>query len=117
MFNFNFSFIEFKLTQQLDDMRRFQLLFSIKKKDHPASTFSCGNNTTLLQNIDIDKLHSVLHEFRKRHYSAHRMTLVIQVSFSQTSICVKEYLFIFDICILGFIIIKHVGRSHQSKFF
>ena len=62
-----------------DGYRKEQLLLSLAKSDTPVNFFPWGNLTTLRDNISEDELYSGLHTFRKRHYSAHRMTLAIQV--------------------------------------
>lgn len=62
-----------------DDMRKEQLLCSLAKSDSPVNSFGWGNLKTLRDNVSDDKLYEGVHEFRKRHYSAHRMTLAIQV--------------------------------------
>lgn len=64
-----------------DSNRKEQLFCSLARSNHPAKKFPWGNLTTLRDNIDEDKLYSELHEFRKRHYSAHRMTIAVQVRF------------------------------------
>lgn len=61
-----------------DASKKEQLLFSLAKPDSPANSFSWGNLITLRDNIEDDLLYEGVHEFRKRHYSAHRMTLAIQ---------------------------------------
>lgn len=62
-----------------DDMRKEQLLCSLAKPFSPVNSFGWGNLKTLRDNISDDQLYNGVHEFRKRHYSAHRMTLAIQV--------------------------------------
>lgn len=55
-----------------DIWRRYQLLKSFYRKDHPAHKFSTGNLKTL------SKVNSAeLKEFYQQHYSANRMTLVL----------------------------------------
>lgn len=63
-----------------DVYRKEQLFSSFAKPDHPATKFSWGNLVTLRDNIEDDKLYEQLHKFREYHYSAHRMTLSIQVN-------------------------------------
>ena len=50
------------------------------RKENPGSKFSCGNLVTLRDNVKEDTLYEELLAFRERHYSAHRMTLAIQVT-------------------------------------
>lgn len=64
-----------------DEFRREQLLVSLAEDSSPVNSFSWGNLVTLKDNISDDKLYEMLHEFRKMHYSAHRMTLAIQVHY------------------------------------
>ena len=65
-----------------DGTRREQILGSLAPPDHPASKFLWGNLTTLRTNIDDDLLYKKVHEFQKRHYSAHRMTVAVQARLS-----------------------------------
>jgi nardilysin len=51
----------------------------LAQSDNPARKFEWGNLITLRDNIDDDDLYEAVHEFRKRHYSSHRMTLAVQV--------------------------------------
>lgn len=53
-------------------------MVSFAKESSPVNNFSWGNLITLSQNVSDDKLYNLLHEFRERHYSAHRMTLAVQ---------------------------------------
>ncbi|XP_063912496.1 nardilysin-like isoform X1 [Zophobas morio] len=69
---------EFQMALPADSYRKEQLLLSLAKSDTPVNFFPWGNLTTLRDNISEDELYSGLHTFRKRHYSAHRMTLAIQ---------------------------------------
>lgn len=62
-----------------DSCRKEQLLASFAQREHPASKFIWGNIKTLRDDIADDKLYQELHRYRKRHYSAHRMTLAVQV--------------------------------------
>lgn len=62
-----------------DTYRKEQLLASLCKPESPASTFTWGNLETLRDNVADAALYEKLHEFRKTHYSAHRMTVAIQV--------------------------------------
>ncbi|XP_017771798.1 PREDICTED: nardilysin-like isoform X2 [Nicrophorus vespilloides] len=69
---------EFQMAIPSDSYRKEQLLTSFFNPSVPVNQFSWGNLITLKDNVDDDKLYKALHEFRKRHYSAHRMTLCIQ---------------------------------------
>ena len=62
-----------------DLYRKEQLFCSFAKPNHPATKFTWGNLVTLRDSVEDDKLYEELHKFRQRHYSAHRMTLAIQV--------------------------------------
>ena len=64
-----------------DSYRKEQLLASFAQSDSPVNSFGWGNLATLRDNVSEDDLYSGVHTFRKRHYSAHRMTLAIQVFF------------------------------------
>ena len=70
---------EFQQTLHDDEARRDQLLASLATKSFPHATFAWGNNKSLKEQIESDdELHKVLHEFRKKHYSSHRMYLCVQ---------------------------------------
>jgi nardilysin len=69
---------EFQIALPSDTFRKEQLLVSFAKTDTPVNTFTWGNLITLRDNVSEDELYAGVHEFRKRHYSAHRMTLTIQ---------------------------------------
>lgn len=69
---------EFTSKKYDEDFRLEQFLSSLGQPDHPSSIFSWGNLKTLKDNIDDDALYAAAHEFRKRHYSAHRMHLCLQ---------------------------------------
>jgi nardilysin len=73
------NFTEFQMAVTSDTARTQQLLSSFAHSDNPARKFAWGNLITLRDNITDDDLYKAVHEFRKRHYSAHRMTLTIQV--------------------------------------
>lgn len=64
---------------QSDESRRQRFLCGLAQSDNPARKFEWGNLITLRDNIDDDDLYEAVHEFRKRHYSSHRMTLAVQV--------------------------------------
>lgn len=69
---------EFISKKNAEDVRREQLIASIGQPTHPASIFAWGNLKTLKHNIDDNDLYEKVHEFRKRHYSAHRMYVCLQ---------------------------------------
>lgn len=69
-----------------DTYRKEQLLASFATEQSPVNTFTWGNLITLRDNVSEDELYNGVHEFRKRHYSAHRMTLAIQVIFIYSAI-------------------------------
>jgi nardilysin len=62
-----------------DENRKQQLLCSLAHSDNPTRKFAWGNLITLRDSITDDDLYGAVHEFRKRHYSAQRMTLAVQV--------------------------------------
>jgi len=70
---------EFQRVVTSDESRRQRFLCCLAHSDNPARKFEWGNLITLRDNIGDDDLYEAVHEFRKRHYSSHRMTLVIQV--------------------------------------
>nr|CAH7725466.1 unnamed protein product [Callosobruchus chinensis] len=69
---------EFQMALPSDSSRKEQLLCSLSQEESPVNTFAWGNLITLRDNISDDKLYEGVHEFRRRHYSAHRMTLAVQ---------------------------------------
>lgn len=69
---------EFRSKMQKNDVRREQLLSSLGNVAHPSSIFTWGNSQTLQENVSDDELHRRVHDFRKRHYSAHRMYACVQ---------------------------------------
>lgn len=71
-------FSEFAMVKNNDVIRHAQLLASLGETTHPSSVFQCGNPKTLKENIDDNELYRKAQEFRKRHYSAHRMYLGVQ---------------------------------------
>ncbi|KAL3267871.1 hypothetical protein HHI36_007012 [Cryptolaemus montrouzieri] len=73
---------EFQIALPKDSYRKEQLLCSLAKPDCPVNSFSWGNLITLRDNVTDEKLYADVHEFRKRHYSAHRMTVAIQARLS-----------------------------------
>lgn len=73
-----------------DSNRVEQLLGSFLPKGHPIGKFCWGNSKSLSEPIGPSDpiLHKAAHIFRNRHYSAHRMTVAVQVSL----INLNEYL-------------------------
>ncbi|KAF7265302.1 hypothetical protein GWI33_021290 [Rhynchophorus ferrugineus] len=69
---------EFQIALPSDSNRKEQLLCTFAKSDSPVNSFPWGNLITLKDNIDDEELYNGVHKFRKRHYSAHRMTLAVQ---------------------------------------
>lgn len=69
---------EFSSKRNIDSVRRDQLFAKWAQEDHPMSVFSWGNSKTLKDNIEDDKLYERVHEYRRRHYSAHRMFACLQ---------------------------------------
>lgn len=65
---------------QSDNSKKEQLLCSFAHRDSPVNSFTWGNLITLRDNISDEKLYEGVHNFRKRHYSAHRMKLAVQVN-------------------------------------
>lgn len=61
-----------------DDSRVMQLFASTA--NGPASSFTWGNLKTLKEGISSDELYSAVHEFRRKHYVANRMTLCVESS-------------------------------------
>ncbi|KAG8238765.1 hypothetical protein J437_LFUL018638, partial [Ladona fulva] len=74
---------EFQMSLPSDTQRKQQLLSSLAKEGHPASKFPWGDKRTLIPEGDTLEGDHLMREqlrlFHKRHYSAHRMTLAIQV--------------------------------------
>lgn len=71
---------EFASSRNNDNARRSELICSLGRPGHPSSTFSWGNMLTLRDRVQggDDALYERVHEFRRRHYSAHRMYLCVQ---------------------------------------
>ncbi|XP_063708723.1 nardilysin-like [Culicoides brevitarsis] len=69
---------EFQQKINNEGSRREQILATIGKETHPCSIFTWGNLITLKENIDDDTLYEKVHQFRRDHYSAHRMYLALQ---------------------------------------
>ena len=75
-----YAYIEFQRSLRKRQKRYDQLFSSFAQTDHPANKFSADHLIKLHDHIDYDKLYNVLAKFKNRHYSAHRMKLVIQVT-------------------------------------
>lgn len=73
---------EFEQTHMIDEVRRDQILAAMATDGYPHGTFSWGNLKSLQENVDDDHLHRTLHEFRRRHYGANRMTVCLQAQMS-----------------------------------
>ena len=73
---------EFQRALNFIKHREDRLLSSFAETGHPANKFTMDHLVKLQnnKNINIKKLYEVLQKFAKRHYSAHRMKLVIQVT-------------------------------------
>lgn len=69
---------EFASKMNRDDVRRDQLLAELSYDNQPAKIFTWGNMITLKEKVNDDHLYEKLQEFRKRHYSAHRMYVAVQ---------------------------------------
>uniref|UniRef100_A0A1B6BXU5 Nardilysin n=1 Tax=Clastoptera arizonana TaxID=38151 RepID=A0A1B6BXU5_9HEMI len=69
---------EFQMALPSDSNRSMQIIYSTASSANPVHKFMWGNLKTLRDGIDDNELHESVHEFKKRHYSAHRMTLAIQ---------------------------------------
>ncbi|CAH2093913.1 unnamed protein product [Euphydryas editha] len=67
---------EFSIASPSESNRKEQLLASLFPAGHPARTFTWGDERSL--DVGADALHAAAHAFRRRHYSAHRMTLAVQ---------------------------------------
>lgn len=83
---------EFTSKMNGEDVRRDQLLASLANESHPASIFAWGNLKTLKENVDDDALYQKVHDFRRRHYSAHRMYVAIQARLSLDELQVRSRL-------------------------
>lgn len=70
---------EFQMALPSDEYRREQLICDFFSSSATINKFYWGNMLTLKGQLPDAELHKKLHEFRKRHYSANRMTLAIQV--------------------------------------
>lgn len=69
---------EFLSTKDDEALMKSQLLHSMGQTGHPLRHFACGNLKTLKDGIDDDALYRKVHDFRRKHYSAHRMYACVQ---------------------------------------
>lgn len=70
---------EFQMALPSDDNRILQIFGGLSKDGHPMSKFMWGNTESLSpKGMTDDEMHSKLHQFRERHYSAQSMCLAIQ---------------------------------------
>ncbi|KYM92380.1 Nardilysin [Atta colombica] len=77
--------IDLQSSLTYDIPRKNRILCSTVPIGHPVNKFAWAYSVIMSNNVDdnkIDKLYDELHKFRERHYSAHRMKLVIQASLS-----------------------------------
>lgn len=70
--------------------RRHQILALLSQPSHPFGKFSCGNLKTLKENVDDEVLCKRVHDFKQKHYSAHRMCVCVQSIRSLDSLQVNE---------------------------
>ncbi|XP_047116668.1 nardilysin-like isoform X1 [Schistocerca piceifrons] len=77
---------EFQMAAPRDSVRKEQFLCSLAKEGYPARKFTWGNMKTLRDDVDDNVLYETLHAFRRRHYSAHRMTVAIQARLPMTTL-------------------------------
>merc|ERR1719466_119958 len=70
---------EFQMALPSDDNRILQIFGGLAKQGHPMAKFMWGNLTSLSpQGMTNSDLHSRLHKFRIRHYTAQAMCLTVQ---------------------------------------
>ena len=77
---FVFIFVEFQMALPSDSCRKQQLFASLAKNGHPMAKFMWGNSTTLKLANDSDgvELNRRVRLFWQEHYTADRMTIVLQ---------------------------------------
>ena len=80
---------EFEIKKTDDATRNAEVVSSIGQTNHPSSIFTWGNLKTLKHNISDDELYHKAHDFRKRHYSAHRMYVCLQSNQSLDNLQVR----------------------------
>lgn len=100
-----------------DTYRKEQLLASLCRSDAPANTFTWGNLTTLKENVSDTTLYQSLHDFRRRHYSAHRMTVAIQVFCGQKVAKYRVFLFLIKHSVTGETANGSIGSVCVGLFF
>ncbi|KYN41278.1 Nardilysin, partial [Trachymyrmex septentrionalis] len=88
---------EFQWSSSSDKNRKERLLSFIAQTGLPLSEFLRGNSIALNNDINDDELYEELHNFRNRHYSAHRMTLAIKARLSLDTLEVYVANFFSDI--------------------
>ncbi|KYM98617.1 Nardilysin [Cyphomyrmex costatus] len=69
---------EFQMALFNGNLRYEQLFSSFAQIGHPVHKISSDNIIKMRNELDSENLHNVLLKFKERHYSAHRMKLVIQ---------------------------------------
>lgn len=69
---------EFSMRKTIEFLQRRQILSSLAQLAHPFGKFDCGNLKTLKDDVDDEALYEKVHDFRRRHYSAHRMYVCVQ---------------------------------------
>lgn len=69
---------EYSAKKNSEGSRQHQLMASLSHESHPFRKFNCGNLKTLKTNVDDDSLYDQVHEFKRHHYSAHRMYVCVQ---------------------------------------
>lgn len=80
---------EFSMGLCNEFVQRRQILASLAQPAHPFSKLGCGNLKTLKDDIDDEALHQKVHDFRRRHYSAHRMCVCVQAECTLDSLQVN----------------------------
>lgn len=80
---------EFSMRKNNEFVQRRQILSSLAQPGHPFGKFDCGNLKSLKDDIDDEILYEKVHNFRKRHYLAHRMYVCIQAEQSLDSLQVN----------------------------
>lgn len=81
---------EFLSRKNVKTLRRQQILARLCQKSHPFANFDCGNLKTLKENIDDEILHEKVREFKRKHYSAHRMSICMQSEQSLDNLQVNQ---------------------------
>ncbi|XP_018399635.1 PREDICTED: nardilysin-like [Cyphomyrmex costatus] len=73
-----YAYTEFQMALFNGNLRYEQLFSSFAQIGHPVHKISSDNIIKMRNELDSENLHNVLLKFKERHYSAHRMKLVIQ---------------------------------------